>query len=73
MDLPIILIKPLIEQLGQPFLIIMLVIIWWQFRSIDHKDKVIQGFHSEVKTCGVSLAELTKMVEVLVYGRNNNR
>lgn len=73
MDLPIALFRPLLEKIGEPFLIVLLIIIWWQFKSIGKKDTVIEGFHKEVRTCGTTLAELTKMIEVLVYGRNTGR
>ena len=64
-------IKEAIKAIGDPFLIVLLVIIWMQFKMLTKRDDLLGVLTGEVHTNGKLLASLTALVEVLVYGRRH--
>ena len=64
-------IKEAIKGIGDPFLIILLVIIWMQFKMLIKRDDLLANLTGEIHTNGKLLAGLTALVEVLVYGRRH--
>jgi len=64
-------IKEAIKAIGDPFLIVLLVIIWMQFKMLTKRDDLLTNLTGEIHTNGKLLASLTALVEVLVYGRRH--
>lgn len=68
-DLPAYLLKPLIEKLGNPFLIILLFIIWWQYKLILRLLDTNDNLTERTFNFGDTVNRLVTQVEVLIYGK----
>ena len=61
-----------IQLIGDPFLIILLVIIWMLFKMLMKRDDLLEKLTNEVHINGKSLASITALINVLVYGKGRH-
>lgn len=67
-----IIIKEAIKAIGDPFLIVLLVIIWMQFKMLIKRDDIVTSLTVEIHNNGKMLSSLVTSIEFLVYGKNKH-
>jgi len=62
-------ITDVIKQIGNPFLLFSLIVLWFMYKLLQRRDMVVEKLSEAIGKVSLALEKQTTLLELLVQGR----